>query len=235
MYFASLEKHFREPGALPYDSPREYGALLDAVVVKYAAEASRASEVLGAPVHVVPNGIDPGPAPRVRQAARALVTVCRIAPQKKLEDLFAALRLVRTPWELRVVGDAETGSEDYASGLRAMTRDLPVQWVGERADVRAELDRADAFVMISEPAGCPNASLEAMAAGLPIVATDFGGVREQVLDGETGFLTPRGDAESFARAIERLDPSMGLRGRDHVEQNFSLDAMVASYRNLCGV
>jgi glycosyltransferase involved in cell wall biosynthesis len=134
-----------------------------------------------------------------------------------------------------VVGEAETGSEAYAEDLRASARDLPVEWIGERQNVRAELDQADAFVMISEPAGCPNASLEAMAAGLPIVATDFGGVSEQVIDGETGFLTPRGDARAFARAVERLDPAMGPKGRAHVEHHFSLTKMVGAYRKLMGV
>ena len=97
------------------------------------------------------------------------------------------------------------------------------------------LESLDAFVMISEPAGCPNASLEAMAAGLPVFATDHGGAADQVVDGHTGRLTPRGDPASLADAIvdgaadrERLW-TWGIAGRDRIESRFSLERMADAY------
>ena len=94
----------------------------------------------------------------------------------------------------------------------------------------------DLFAMISEPAGCPNASLEAMAAGLPVVATDVGGVSEQVIDGMNGRLLPPRDIPAFADALVQLAKCaecrarMGVAARRHVEEHFSLDRMVARYR-----
>ena len=62
----------------------------------------------------------------------------------------------------------------------------------------------DVFLMVSEPAGCPNASLEAMAAGLPVIATDVGGVSEQVIHGQTGLLVAPANDKYFAAAIAKL-------------------------------
>lgn len=96
----------------------------------------------------------------------------------------------------------------------------------------------DLFAMISEPAGCPNASLEAMAAGLPIVATDFGGAAEQVVDGVTGRIVARGDAEAFAAALVELGRDATLResygnaGRRRAETHFDRRRMIAAYRRI---
>jgi len=99
----------------------------------------------------------------------------------------------------------------------------------------AFLDSLDLFLMISEPAGCPNASLEAMAAGLPVIATDAGGASEQIRDGVNGRLVPARDSRRFADALVSLgnDPerrvAFGLAGRERVEKQFSLDRMVSDY------
>ena len=93
--------------------------------------------------------------------------------------------------------------------------------------------------MISEPAGCPNASLEAMAAGLPVVATDVGGASEQVIDGLTGRLVPRGDIAALAAALVELGhdaakrDAMGDAGRARAEARFDARRMVADYRRIC--
>ena len=94
--------------------------------------------------------------------------------------------------------------------------------------------------MISHPAGCPNASLEAMASGLPVVATDFGGAREQVIDGITGRLVSSDSLIQFADAIVELanNPEkrrkMGMTGYKHVSEHFSLDHMISKYSELFG-
>ncbi|WP_437480227.1 glycosyltransferase [Sorangium sp. So ce1014] len=256
MYFASLRRYFASPRrGLPYRAPRDYGARLAGVIVKYGAEAALAAEVLGAPAHVVPNGVVLGaralvaggvsPRPRASggEGARlAIGTAARVHPHKKLDELLAALRLAAPrlpPHVLRIAGGVERGAEAHAEALRRMAAGLSVEWVGEVADTRAFLSDLDMFALIAEPAGCPNASLEAMAEGLPVVATAVGGMSEQVDDGVTGRLVPPGDAEALAGALVELaeDPArrarMGAAGWERARERFSLERMVADYVRVC--
>ncbi|WP_437990467.1 glycosyltransferase [Sorangium sp. So ce145] len=257
MYFASLRRYFASPRrGLPYRAPRDYGARLAGVIVKYGAEAALAVEVLGAPAHVVPNGVALGPRPMAASCSPAseprasggghgrlaIGTAARIHPHKKLDELLAALRLVAPrlpPHVLRIAGGVERGAEAHAEELRRMAAGLSVEWVGELADTRAFLRELDVFALIAEPAGCPNASLEAMAEGLPVVATAVGGMSEQVDDGVTGRLVPPGDAEALAAALVELgaDPArrarMGAAGWERARERFSLERMVADYVGVC--
>jgi glycosyltransferase involved in cell wall biosynthesis len=245
MYFASLDRFFARglPG-LPYLSPRDYGARLAGVVVKYAAESERAAELLGAPVHVIANGVRldvPRACPGRDRVPLALGTAARLSPQKRLEQLLRALAIVHDrmpPYELRIAGGVEHGAEAYADELRRTSTGLPVVWAGEHDDVTGFLARLDGFAMISEPAGCPNASLEAMAAGLPVVATDVGGAAEQIEDGVTGRLVPRDDPRALGEALVDVArdahrrAAWGGAGRARVEERFAIDRMVADYRRL---
>src|SRR5262249_26034090 len=155
------------PG-LPYRTARDYGARLAGVIVKYAAEASRAANLLGAAVHVVPNGVPLSNGLRHRlQLREPLVfgTAARINPRKPIEDLFEALRVAngRLPaYTLKIAGGIERGCEDYARRLRDQAHGLPVEWLGDLRDVTNFHHDLDVFLLVSEPAGCPNASLEAM-------------------------------------------------------------------------
>ena len=246
MFFESLDSYFaKSHGGLPYRTARDYGARLAGVIVKYQGEAQRAAEVLGAPVHVVPNGVllsetaldDSG-----RRNAMVFGTAARINPRKRIEDLLEALRLANgrmPPYTLKIAGGVEIGCDDYAARLRALSAGLPVEWVGEVSDLPAFHRQLDAFVMVSEPAGCPNASLEAMAAGLAVVATDAGGASEQVIDGRTGRLVPGRDPQALAAAMAELAASPGLRqqmggaGRDLIRNRFSVGRMIADYRHIC--
>lgn len=247
MLFDSLERYFAtdRPG-WPYRFPGEYGACLAGVVVKYGGEAERARRVLGAPVQVVPNGVllpDVRPAPERASAAGPLVfgSAARIHPQKRLQDLIEAFRVALPrlpPCILRIAGGVENGCDDYASGLRELAKGLPVEWLGELTDPAPFLRDLDVFVMISEPPGCPNASLEAMAAGIPVIATDVGGASEQVVDGVTGRLAAARDAGAFAEALASLACNRELRrrlgeaARRRAEEVFSLDRMAAEYRRI---
>ncbi|WP_437965695.1 glycosyltransferase [Sorangium sp. So ce260] len=256
MYFASLRRYFASPRrGLPYRAPRDYGARLAGVIVKYEAEAALAAEVLGAPAHVVPNGVALGPRPLAaggaspgprasggERARLAIGTAARVHPHKKLDELLAALRLAAPrlpPYVLRIAGGVERGAEAHAEALRRMAAGLSVEWVGELADTRAFLNDLDIFALIAEPAGCPNASLEAMAEGLPVVATAVGGMSEQVDDGVTGRLVPPGDAAALAGALVELgeDPArrarMGAAGWERARERFSLERMVADYARVC--
>ncbi|APR75592.1 Glycosyl transferase, group 1 [Minicystis rosea] len=246
MYFASLDRYLAKPrAALPYRDAKAYGSRLSGVIVKYAAEAPRAAEALGAPVHVIPNGVGLGerPTPRTAGGGRIVFgTAARLSPQKKIEALLDAFHRVHAelpPYELRIAGAPERGAEAYAEGLRERAHGLCVTWVGEVSDARPFLADLDVFAMISEPAGCPNASIEAMAAGLPVVATDVGGASEQVIDGLTGRLVPRDDTPSLAAAILDLarDPALrrrfGEASRARAEARFDVRRMVADYLRVC--
>jgi len=245
MLFHSLDKYFEQPRAgLPYRTPLDYGRRLAGVVVKYSGEAELARRTLGAPVHVVPNGVVLKPyddRPRMGRERLIIGTAARLSPQKKLEELFAAFRAAGDrlpPYILKIAGGPETGSFEYAEQLRRAGADLPIEWLGELTDLGEFHRELDLFAMISEPAGCPNASLEAMAAGLPIVATDVGGAAQQIVDGVTGRVVPRGDAEAFAAALIEVgrDPNLrrdyGTAARRRAESHFDLRRMIADYRRI---
>jgi glycosyltransferase involved in cell wall biosynthesis len=242
MYFDSLDRFFtgRRLG-LPYRTPADYGRRLAGVVVKYAGEAARARETLGTTVHVIPNGVAlPVDAPASQpRSGLVLGTAARIHPQKRLEDLIEALSIIhaaRPDVVLRIAGGVDSGGEAYAAELRSRTAGLPVEWLGDLGGL-VEFHRSlDLFVMISEPPGCPNASLEAMAAGLPVVATDVGGAAEQVVDGVTGRLVPPRRPDSMAAAVLALAASpetlqsMGRTARGRIEAHFTLKQMTDAYR-----
>lgn len=101
-----------------------------------------------------------------------------------------------------------------------------LELTGYRRDVPAILSLFDLFVLPSYREGMPRALLEAMATGIPVVATDIRGCREEVVDGETGLLVPSRDPEALAAAITGLlaDPQraadMGLAGRARVLDRF---------------
>ena len=194
----------------------------------------------------MPNGVplEPLPAAHGPRPLVVLGTAARIATQKKLEDLLLAVRSVAhrlPPYELRIAGGPESGAEEYARHLREMAAGLNACWLGDVEDTTAFYRDLDLFAMISEPAGCPNASLEAMSAGLPVICTDVGGAAEQVLDGCTGRVVPRGDAVAFGEAIldyacdSKLRAQHGAAGRQRIVEHFGVARMVAGYRRVLGL
>lgn len=247
MNFQSLESYFQAPrGERPYQTTTDYGRLLAGAVVKFHREQSLAEQRLQTKVHVIPNGV-PVPERSVIHGPRDVVvfgTSTRISPQKKLEELLTAFRVAHSSlpyYELRIAGEAEFGSESYAASLRSLSEGLPVVWLGEVQAINSFLLELDVFVMISHPAGCPNASLEAMAVGLPVIATDHGGAHDQVIDGLTGYLVPDGDVDSFAAALCSLAAngeqrrSMGVQSRQRIEEHFLLEQMVDGYLAVFGL
>jgi len=136
---------------------------------------------------------------------KKLITVAHFDRFKGHEVLLKALRLVNpeTPWQCLLVGDGteRTAIEDAA---RAWGLDDRVQFLGSRSDVPDLLRQTDIFVLPSlwEPFGI--AVLEAMAAGIPVIACRAGGIPEIITDGTTGLLVPPGNPEALAQAIQYL-------------------------------
>ena len=168
-----------------------------------------------------------------------LGTVTRLVPYKRVELLLEAMAiLVRdVPGaSLTVVGGPDASSADYAHTLREKARQLGLEnvfFVGPYHDVNRFLARWMVFVLAGERQGCPNASLEAMAMGLPVIAFSSGGLKEQVVNGKTGYLvkTP----EELARRAKALllDPPLrrrlGSEARLRTRERFSLERSAKAF------
>lgn len=125
-----------------------------------------------------------------------------VQPRKGLSELLRAL--AQLP-ECRLLIAGSILDEEYFQSCLALVRQLNlaerVQFLGHVEDVRAFLWSLDGFVFPSRSEGCPVALLEAMACGLPVVASRFPGAEEWVADGSTGLLTALGDEMALARAM----------------------------------
>lgn len=182
------------------------------------------------------NGVDPArfdPAaksPESLNAARrdlgladgdgpVVIVIGRLVREKGYMELLRALARLRTTYpRLRVVAIGEALPSDHDASARAI-RDLTFElgldetviFAGLRDDVPTLLALGDLFCLPSWREGMPRSILEAMAAGLPVVATDIRGCREEVVHEKTGLLVPPRDAEALAGALDRLVGDMVLR------------------------
>ncbi len=198
------------------------------------------------PVTQVYNGIDtkvyaPGPAAALRKAlnlpagAPVVGTVGRLDPIKDhrtLLEAFAAVRRRRPEACLLVVGDgAERRNLEPAAGEG-------VWFLGSRQDVPELLRAMDLFVLPSINEGISNTLLEAMASGLPAIATRTGGNPELVDHQRTGLLFPVGDVRALAEGIERylshgeLRAAHGRAAREEAVQRFGVEGMVRAYERV---
>jgi len=157
--------------------------------------------------------------------ARAFVRALHLAPAKR-----DRLRLV-------MIGDGPLYGDVRALLAREGVADLA--WLpGERDDIPEVLAGLDCFVLPSLAEGISNTILEAMACGLPVVATDVGGNAELIEAGRTGGLVPAGDPDALARQLlsyardRESARAAGRAGRTRIERQFSLEAMVERYRAL---
>ncbi len=189
---------------------------------------------------VIYNGVEVRPSPANRPAHRLLriIAVGRLQAPKDQRTLVHALaRLGDQAFEAVIVGDGP----EYAAIERDVQRlglAQAVELAGQRQDVPELLSTADLFVLSSTSEGLPISILEAMAAGLPVVASGVGGVPEVVVDGQTGLLVPPRDVPSLAAAIKRIlsDPSLrytlGQAGRMRVSERFDIDSFRRAHVDL---
>jgi len=169
-----------------------------------------------------------------------VAVVANLWPVKDHRTLLDAADQVRR--RIPDVRFALVGDGPEREPLRRRIKELglgnAVHLLGTRYDVPAILARASAFCLSSRAEGLSNAIMEAMAAGLPVVATDAGGSAELVQDDVTGFLVPVGDASAMARRLVELlsdgvfARQMGRRGRVAAERELSLDRKRAGYHDL---
>ena len=202
---------------------------------------------------VIGNGIDLGrfqPSAAARSAARAelgvgpgtvvVATVARLVREKGLLELADAALALRGRADLAflLVGTALPSDRDgvaEALATHAVTAALGPRWrlLGQRADVERVLAAADVFALPSHREGLPRSVIEAMAMGLPVVASDIPACRELVRDGETGLLVPSGDAPALAAALGALAGDAerraryGTRGREIAREAYDERRIVA--------
>jgi glycosyltransferase involved in cell wall biosynthesis len=180
---------------------------------------------------VIPNAVDVSAAPQAQhdRATPRIVAVGRLKAPKDFLTLVRALSVLPPgSFHARIVGEGPDRPELEQEILR-LGLSRSVQLAGECSDVPELLARADVFVLSSESEGLPVSVLEAMAAGLPVVASRVGGVPEAVLDGRTGLLVRPRDPAELAAALGRLvaEPTLrrrlGAAGRARAEERFDLE------------
>lgn len=182
---------------------------------------------------------------RAEAAERVLTHVSNFRPLKRVEDVVRIFARVRgeMPARLYLVGDGPERPR-----VEALVRSLGlaggVKFFGECADVADVLQASHVFLLPSETESFGLGALEAMACGVPVVASNVGGLPEVVLDGETGFLAPVGNVEEMSKQVRRLLTDEGLHARmsraarSRAEAHFQLEPAVqryeAAYRRVVG-
>jgi glycosyltransferase involved in cell wall biosynthesis len=226
-----------------------------AVPSKWLADLIKKSSCLGRkPITIIPNGLDPEPWSfgalrtykrkqfnknkpfKILYPAGRLLAGKSPAIRKGWPDLLEAIRIMvdqGLPVEVLFVGDI-----DYAQKKEA--ENLPIQWFPacHYEQIQTLYKKAGIFVLPTVGDNFPATVLEAMAAGLPVVATNTGGIPEAVIDGETGILIPSHSPLELAQSIQKLMQNdelrkkMGRAGRARFERLFTADRMVALYNSL---
>ena len=198
-----------------------------------------------ASIVVIPNGVDASAYPErnaeaAMRPARSIVTVANLRPEKGHETLIAAVGMLVGEFpdlELKIVGSGPRRHE-LEEIVGAMHLGKHVTFLGHREDVAALLAQADVFVLPSRSEAFPNGAIEAMAAGLPTIASAVGGLLDLIEDGRTGVLFDPGHVNDLAAAIGRVltdrqaASRMGGAARAHVRQRYSFERMVKAFEEL---
>lgn len=171
-----------------------------------------------------------------------ILMVARFEPQKDHATLFRALGEIRQlDWSLDLVGEGPLRKRMEGMALSLGIRDR-INFLGARMDVVELMARAQIYVLSSNWEGFPRSILEAMRAGLPVIASDVGGVREAITPGETGFLVPRKDDQKLRQSLVELLLQPELRAsfgaaaiacfRKWFRANIMFDKTIEQYRRI---
>jgi len=179
-------------------------------------------------------------------AERVVLSVGRLSREKGHTDLVAALAVLRKldpelRFKLIIIGEGPTRAQVERVAQQAGLRDR-VTFLGQISDVQPYYAIADALALPSHSEGSPNVLLEAMAAGIPVVASAVGGVPEIAIDESSALLVPARDTQKFARALYRvltdteLAQRLGEAAIARVEDEFSPESyarmLVGTYDKL---
>jgi glycosyltransferase involved in cell wall biosynthesis len=197
-----------------------------------------ATKVVGITPRVVYYGIEPREeitGPRGVSQPTMLGVASRLVPIKGIVHLIRALALLRRDVEGIRLEIAGAGPDQTAlqQEVRTLGLDDIVAFVGWQPDIWPWLDRWDILVQPSLAEGFGMAALEAMAAGLPVVASSVGGLPELIEDGLTGYVVPPADPATLAARLRHLvlhadlREAMGAAGRARVQEHFSPQRMAA--------
>lgn len=196
---------------------------------------------------VIHNGVRDVP-PSLRADPRSdpprFIMVARCEPPKDHETVLRAFAQMRSAaWRLELVGGGP-GEPAIRSLVRHLSLEGRVDFTPSSAIVSERLAASQVFVLSSRSEGFPRSILEAMRAGLPVVASDVGGVSEAVVHGQTGMVVPRQDPQALSSALLALEASPALRarlgaaGRRRYENLFTFDRMfeqtLCLYRQVLG-
>jgi glycosyltransferase involved in cell wall biosynthesis len=227
-------------------------AALVAVSSEVAASVRRDLRPAPGRLVIIPNGVEPqryarpvdrrGVRSRIGVPRDAMLVICvaKLYEQKGHKILLDALRspsLQQPDLHLAIVGDGPLASPIRALVASSGMADR-VHLLGERSDVPDLLGASDVFVLPSLWEGMPMALLEAMASGLPVIASRVSGTEEVLGVGEAGILVNPGDAAGLAGALSRLSAEASLRdalgaaGRRRVAAQYSVDAQARAHRDL---
>ena len=214
-------------------------------VSKYMADEARNNLGIEKEIHVIPNFVDhelyqPAPChildtPRPR--AITLVHVSNFRPVKRIDDLIYSMCVITKKEpnaQLILVGDGpERHNIERLIDKLDLRKNILV--TGYRSDIPAMMNCADALVLCSETENAPLTILEGMSCGLPVIATNVGGIPEQVQDGYNGFLVPLKHPEMIAEAAlklnsdEKLLAKMGENARKTVLERYTKNIVMKQY------
>ena len=203
------------------------------VAIQYAT----AQGISSARLHHLPNALDTSvfhPVDRPERTPVRVVAVGRLGPEKRFDRFLRTLAAVRRMGQMSLEG-VLVGNGPLRAELEAKCDELglrgSVQFLGAVSDMMTVYPRADVLMLTSDWEGTPNVLLEAMATGLPVLATCVGGVPQVVRDNSTGFLVDVADEDRLAVRLRELVEShvlrarMGAAGIQFVEQHYSLASL----------
>lgn len=171
-----------------------------------------------------------------------LINAARLAPEKAQDQLLRSFRIIHSRHPQTRLWICGVGLDHVERQLHALRRELQIessaQLVGFRHDFWSLLDVADMMVHPSHVEGIPQSLMGGMAAAMPIVASDVGGVSEVIEHGRTGMLVEENDVEGFAQTVMELieDPprarALGVAAREAIERELSTEAAVRKVEDL---